>query len=62
MRADIQRCVERNEIPFIDFDRVISSSGDPMGFFSLGVNPHYNEVGYRRLADMVLSNLQDERP
>ena len=49
MRADIQRCVERNEIPFIDFDRVISSSDDPMGFFSLGVNPHYNE------ADIVAS-------
>ena len=61
MRADIQECVERSGIPFVDFDRVISTSDDPLGFFSLGVNPHYNEIGYRRLADMVLSNLRDER-
>jgi hypothetical protein len=62
MRAEIQECVERRDIPFVDFDRVVSSSDDPLGFFSLGINPHYNEFGYRRLADMILSNLHDERP
>jgi len=62
MRSDVQECVEGNGIPFVDFDRVISSSDDPLGYFSLGINPHYNEAGYRRLADMVLSNLRDERP
>jgi len=62
MRAKIQGCVERHDIPFVDFDRVVSSSDDPLGFFSLGINPHYNESGYRRLADMFPINLQDKRP
>ncbi len=61
VRSHIQECVERGEIRFVDFDRVISSSDDPLRFFSLGVNPHYNEIGYRHLADMVLSNLRDGR-
>jgi hypothetical protein len=62
MRSSIQECVERSDIPFVDFDAVISSSDDPLGFFSLGVNPHYNASGYRRLADMVLAKLRDGRP
>jgi hypothetical protein len=57
MRAHVEACVERHGIHSIDFDRVLSSSDDPLSFFSLGVNPHYNEAGYRRLVDTILSDL-----
>jgi len=57
MRAHVEACLERHDIPLVDFDRVLSSSDDPLSFFSLGVNPHYNEAGYRRLVDAILSEL-----
>ena len=41
----------------LGFTVVLSSSDDPLSFFSLGVNPHYNEAGYRRLVDAILSEL-----
>jgi hypothetical protein len=44
---------------FVDFDDVVSSSEDPESLFGLGVNPHYNEAGYRLLADAILSELSD---
>lgn len=61
MRAHVEACVERQGIPSIDFDRVLSSSYDPLSFFSLGVNPHYNEAGYRRLVDAIVSDLSLRR-
>lgn len=59
MKPAIEQCVQRSRIPFVDFERVISASDDPLSFFSLGVNPHYNETGYQRLAETLLSQLSD---
>ena len=52
-KGSIERCVEREGIALIDFASVLTSSGDPLSFFSLGVNPHYNEAGYRRLVEAI---------
>jgi hypothetical protein len=58
----VRGCVEQAGIPFIDFDHAIGASEDPLRFFSLGPNPHYNELGYERLADTILSEISGGPP
>lgn len=54
LKPTIEACVRRHQIPFVDFDEAIRELDDPLSMFSLGVNPHYNEMGYQRLADTIL--------
>ena len=56
-KPPIEACIRRMQIPLVDFDEVIRDLEDPMSIFALGVNPHYNELGYRRLADAILAVL-----
>lgn len=56
----VESCVERLGIHSIDFARVLDASDDPLAFFSFGVNPHYNEAGYRLLADAILAEVSQE--
>jgi hypothetical protein len=53
----VEACVEQRGMKLVDFDDVISSSNEPLSFFGLGVNPHYNEAGYRLLAEAIASEL-----
>ena len=57
LKPTIEKCARRNGLAFVDFERVISESADPMSFFAIGINPHYNAGGYRRLAEAILSEL-----
>jgi len=59
LKPTIEKCIRSNGLTFVDFDRVIKTSEDPMSFFAIGINPHYNEAGYRRLAKAILSELSD---
>ena len=59
LKGSIESCVESEGIPMVDFASVLASSEDPLSFFSLGVNPHYNEAGYERLAEAIRSELAD---
>ena len=59
LKPTIEKCIQSNGLVFVDFDRVIKTVDDPMSFFSIGINPHYSEAGYRRLAKTILSELSD---
>lgn len=60
-RDAVLTMVNSLDIPVIDIHRVFQSKGDPLMFFPFRINGHYNEQGYKLVADEVISTLNVDR-
>jgi hypothetical protein len=61
-RDEVLRTIRELEIPIIDLHEVFRSHDDPLSFFPYRLPGHYNERGYRAVADAVLPVLEPASP
>lgn len=52
----IKNIVEINNIDFLDIVKLFEETNDPLNFFPLRKSGHYNELGYREIAEFILLN------
>lgn len=50
--------VKSLNIPVIDIDEAFSNQGDPLSFYPFRVGGHYNEEGYKFVAETILKNIE----
>jgi hypothetical protein len=59
-REEVLRTVHDLHIPVIDIHGIFDSHDDPLAFFPYRLPGHYNEAGYRAVADAVLPAVESE--
>ena len=52
----IKKIVNDLEIPFLDINEIMQSFENPLSFFPHELNAHYNEKGYKLVAEHILKN------
>ena len=53
---EIKNIIEKNNIEFLDIIKLFEETNDPLNFFPLRKSGHYNELGYKRIAEFILLN------
>ena len=56
----IKNIVNHLDIPFIDiYEEVFKYEKDPLIFFPFGLGGHYNEIGYKKIAEIIYKYTKD---
>ena len=56
----IKKIVAELNIPMIDiYEEIFQKQKDPLIFFPLGLEGHYNELGYKKIAETIYNSLKE---
>ena len=58
----IKKIVAELNIPMIDiYEEIFQKQKDPLIFFPLGLEGHYNELGYKKIAETIYNSLKEHK-
>ena len=58
-KKEIIKFVKKNEIKFIDFEKILSVANNKKKYFPLGFVGHYNKAGYNLIADLIIQKVNE---